>query len=195
MIGDFVGDWHWLAFRGAVALLFGLTALAWPGVTLWALVVLWGAFALADGIFALGSAILGDVETDRGWRAFLGVTGIGAGIVTFVWPAITALALLFVIAAWAFLIGLAQLTTAIRLRKEIDHEWLLGAAGLLAIAFAVLLVITPGEGALAITWAIGWFATLWGVIVLLLAGEVHHETRTPHRSDRAPARGTPHPAM
>lgn len=169
-----IGSWKSLALRGAAAVLFGLLTLIWPGPTLWALVLLWGAYVLVDGI-----SILGDVRTHapgtddrRGWLIFHGVTGIVAGVLTFIWPDITALALLFLIAAWAFVTGALEIIAAVRLRRVLPNEWLLAVLGVLSIAFAIGLVVTPGAGALVITWFIGWFALLAGAVRLGLAWRV-----------------------
>jgi uncharacterized membrane protein HdeD (DUF308 family) len=110
--------------------------------------------------------------------------------VTFIWPGITALALLYVIAFWAMLTGVLELVGAVRLRRELKHEWLLGLAGLLSIAFGVMLVITPGAGALVITWLIGWYALFVGGLLLALAWRLHRlqsELRQPHRGPVRPA--------
>ncbi len=174
MVILFIGDWRMLAVRGVAAVLFGVAALVWPDLTLWALVVLFGAFVLVDGVMALVAAFTRSQETE-GTRALLvlhGLLGIAAGAITFFWPGITALALLFVIAAWAFLIGVLRIVGAIRLRKVIDNEWLLGLTGLLWIALGAVLVVTPGTGALAIVWAIGLLALLAGVVELGLAWKV-----------------------
>jgi uncharacterized membrane protein HdeD (DUF308 family) len=169
-----LGDWRALALRGLVALAFGMLTLIWPDLTLWALVLLFGAFVLVDGMFTLAAVIRKEPETRdaRGWLIFEGIASIAAGVITFVWPDITALALLFVIAAWAFVLGALRLAVAIRLRHAIDDWWLPALSGALSIAFAVLLVITPGAGALAITWLIGWFAVFIGVLLLMLAFRV-----------------------
>ncbi|HZN16254.1 MAG TPA: DUF308 domain-containing protein, partial [Acidimicrobiales bacterium] len=110
------------------------------------------------------------------WVAFWGLTGIAAGVVTFVWPSITALALLVVIATWALLIGISQIAFAIAARKEIPRAWSVALRGVLLVVLGVLLVISPGDGALGITWAIGWFAFLFGTVQLWLASVVRHET-------------------
>lgn len=166
-----VGDWRALLIRGVAAVAFGILTLTWPGLTLWALVLLWGAFVLVDGVATLAAVLTRQPgsEDDRGLLVLRGTVGIAAGIVTFVWPDITALALLFVIAAWAFVTGLVELTAAVRLRRVVDHAWLLGLAGVLSVVFAVVLVITPGPGALVITWLIGWYALVWGGVLLALA--------------------------
>jgi len=176
MIVALVGNWKTLALGGAAAVLFGLLTLAWPGVTLWALVVLFGAWAFVDGVFRLMALATG-VPGARQHRTALiiqGILGIGIGIVTFIWPGMTALALLFVIAAWAFVFGVVEVAAAVQLRKVIENEWLLGA---LAILFAIALVITPGAGALVITWLIGWFALLSGTLRLALAWKLRQLER------------------
>jgi uncharacterized membrane protein HdeD (DUF308 family) len=167
-------DWRMLALRGLAAIAFGILALVWPDLTLWALVILWGAFALADGIFTLVAvATKAPATRARPWVFILhGLVGVAAGLVTFAWPHITALALLFLIAAWAVVTGALQLMAATRLRREIEGEWLLGLTGALSVLFGVLLVITPGAGALVITWLIGWFAVVYGVLVLAVAWRI-----------------------
>lgn len=164
-------DWRMVALRGVAALGFGILTLVWPGLTLWALVVLFGAYALVDGAVVLGAAIANRVPIgrSRGWLVFDGIVGVAAGIVTFAWPDVTALALLFVIAAWAIITGVVEISTAIELRQVIHNEWLLGLAGVASVVFGILLVITPGAGALVITWLIGWYALFFGVMLLSLA--------------------------
>jgi uncharacterized membrane protein HdeD (DUF308 family) len=167
-------DWRILALRGVAAIAFGVLALVWPGLTLWALVILWGAFALADGVLALVAVATKEPATRaRPWLFVLqGLVGIAAGIITFLWPGITALVLLLVIAAWAFLTGVMQLMAAVRLRRVIEGEWLLGLSGALSVLFAILLAIRPGDGALVITWLIGWFAFVFGALLLVLGWRV-----------------------
>ncbi len=176
MMRPYVGSWKRLAVSGVAAVLFGLATLVWPSVTLWALVVLWGAFAFVDGITALSAAITDRLLVHRGWVAFWGLTGIAAGVVTFLWPSITALALLVVIATWALLIGISQIAFAIAARKEIPRAWSVALRGVLLVLLGVLLVISPGDGALGITWAIGWLTFLFGTVQLWLASVVRHET-------------------
>jgi uncharacterized membrane protein HdeD (DUF308 family) len=168
-----LGSWRGVALRGIAAVVFGLVALIWPSLTLWALVVLFGAWALVDGIFAFVAFFSRDRPEGRVWLLLEGIAGVLAGVVTFAWPDITALALLYVIAAWAFVEGIFRIAAAIAWRKLIDHAWLLGLGGVLSIAFAALLVITPGAGALVITWLIGWAALVLGVWLLMLAARLH----------------------
>jgi uncharacterized membrane protein HdeD (DUF308 family) len=169
-----VGDWRAIALRGLAALAFGIFTLVWPHITLWALVVLFGAFVLVDGVFTLVAVIRNEPGTRqrRGWLIFEGIASVAIGIITFVWPDITALALLFLIAAWAFILGAVRLAAAIQMRREVEDWWLPALSGALSIAFAVLIVITPGAGALVITWLIGWFAVFIGVLLLMLAFRV-----------------------
>ncbi len=174
MIVTLIGNWRSLAMRGAAALLFGVLALLWPGLTVWALVLLFGAYVLVDGITIMGAVITGRPETRgrRGVLVFEGVVSIAVGILTFFWPGITALALLWVIAAWAFLTGVLEIVAAVRLRRVLEREWILGLIGVLSALFAVVLVVNPGAGALGITWAIGWYALLSGALYLALAWRV-----------------------
>ena len=176
MMRPYVGSWKPLAVHGVAAVLFGLATLVWPHVTLWALVVLWGAYAFVDGVTALSAAITDRLLLHRGWVAFWGVTGIAAGVVTFLWPSITALALAVVIATWALLIGISQIAFAIAARKEIPRAWTVALRGVLLVLLGLLLILSPGDGALGITWAIGWFATLFGGSQLWVASIVRHET-------------------
>lgn len=176
MMHSYIGSWKRLAVHGVAAVFFGLATLVWPSITLWALVVLWGAFAFVDGVTALSAAIADPLLVHRGWVAFSGVTGIGAGIVTFAWPSITALALLFVIATWSLLIGGSRIAFAVKARKQVHGAWTIGLGGALLILLGVLLVISPGAGAIGITWAIGWLAFLFGSLELWLAAIVRHET-------------------
>jgi uncharacterized membrane protein HdeD (DUF308 family) len=157
--------WWAVALRGLLAVLFGLAAFFWPGITLVTLVFLFGAYALVDGVFALVSAFRAD---DRWPLLFEGVVGIAAGVVAFVWPGITALALLYLIAAWAIITGILEIVAAVRLRKVIENEWLLALGGVASIILGVILVVAPGAGALGLVWAIGAYAILFGIALIAL---------------------------
>jgi uncharacterized membrane protein HdeD (DUF308 family) len=163
--------WWVVALRGALAVLFGVLALVWPGITLAALVLLFGGYALVDGVFALGNAFFGGARAEgrRPWLILEGVVGIIVGILTFVWPGITALALLWVIAAWAIITGVLEIATAIRLRRELRGEWMLIASGVLSVIFGLILAVRPGPGAVALVWVIGIYAIIFGVSLLFLA--------------------------
>jgi uncharacterized membrane protein HdeD (DUF308 family) len=170
-----IGSWRAVAARGVAAVLFGLLALIWPGITLHALVLLFGAFALVDGAMMLAAALTGgrDAQGRHLPLVLQGLLGVAVGIVTFVWPGITALALLLLIAVWAFMTGTLAIGAAIRLRRVIDNEWLLAASGGLSVLFAVALVAAPRSGALAVTWLIGFYALVYGVFLLGLAWRLH----------------------
>ena len=135
---------------------------------------------------ALSAAIADPLLRHRGWTAFWGVTGIAAGVVTFVWPSITAEALLIVIATWSLLIGGSQIVFAVRARKQVSDAWAIALGGALLVLLAVLLVLNPGAGALGITWAIGWFAFLFGIVQLWLASVVRRETHELTTADTHP---------
>jgi uncharacterized membrane protein HdeD (DUF308 family) len=165
---------HWWAFalRGVVAILFGVLAFAWPGVTLTVLVLFWGAFALVDGVLALVAAFRTD--HDHRWGLLLeGVVGIGAGIVTFVWPGLTALVLLYIIAVWALLTGVLELVAAVRLRKVVHNEWWLALSGIASVLFGLVLLAAPGAGAVAVVWLIAAYAIVFGILNLALALRLH----------------------
>jgi uncharacterized membrane protein HdeD (DUF308 family) len=165
--------WWLLVLRGVCAVLFGVLTFAWPGIALATLVLLFGAYALVNGIFTLVMAIRAPAGIPgKGTLIFLGLLGIAAGIVTFVYPGITALSLLWVIAFWAIFTGVFEIMTAVRLRKELTNEWLLILSGALSVVFGVLILARPGAGALSIVWLIGAYAILFGVMMLALAMRV-----------------------
>jgi uncharacterized membrane protein HdeD (DUF308 family) len=172
-------DWRALVIRGVAALLFGILALAWPGITLTALVLLYGAYALVDGAGALAAVLAQAPEAEgrRGPMAALGIVSIGAGIVTFVWPGITALVLLYVIAAWAVVTGAIEIAAAIHLRRVIEGEWRLAVAGVLSVLFGLVLVVAPVAGALAITWLIGVYAVAFGALTIAAGLELRRAER------------------
>ena len=178
MIRDFIGDWKWMAVRGTGALLFGLATLVWPHVTLFALVMLWGAFALVDGLAWLAVAVAGGAQRDRGWTVARGLAGVLAGGITLAWPSITALVLMWIIGIWALATGVVLIATAMRMRRVIGNEWAIGIAGGLSVFLALILFFAPGTGALAITWAIGWFAACFGVLGLGLAYRAWREGKS-----------------
>lgn len=162
--------WWLIALRGAIAVLFGILAWIWPGITLLALVVLWGVYSLADGVLSLITAFRWRDSGKPLWALIaVGLAGIAAGSVALLWPQITALVLLMFIAAWAIVIGIFQIVTAIRIRKEIDNEWLLGLSGTISVIFGVLMVASPGAGAIAVVWLIGLYAVFFGILLIGLS--------------------------
>ncbi|MBX9776953.1 MAG: HdeD family acid-resistance protein [Xanthobacteraceae bacterium] len=157
-------NWWLEVLRGVAAIIFGVLAFAWPGITLLTLVLFWGAFALVDGVLAIIAAVKGGNPMPRWWLAIVGVAGIAAGALTFLMPGVTLFVLLIFIAVWAIILGVMEVYGAIKLRKEIEGEWFLILNGLLSVVFGILLLWRPGIGALALVWIIGAYAIILGVI-------------------------------
>ncbi len=162
-----VPNWWLIALRGVVAIIFAFCTFFAPEISLTALVLLFGAYALADGAFAIAAALRGRGSNETWWLLILeGIAGIATGIAAALWPGITALALLYVIAIWAIITGGFEIAAAVRLRKVITREWLLGIAGLASIVFGVLLLLFPGPGALAVVFWIGAYALVSGSLMI-----------------------------
>ena len=175
-------NWGWVVLRGVAGVLFGVLAFLWPGITLAVLVIVWGAYALADGVLALIAAYRVRDQGKPFWSlVVVGLLGIAAGIVTFLWPGMTALVLLMFIAAWAFVMGIFQIIAAFRLRKEIQNEWLLAISGILSVLFGIIMFVQPGAGALAVIWVIAAYAIVFGILLIWLG------LRLKKRSERRPA--------
>jgi len=169
--------WWLLVLRGIAAIAFGVLTWIQPAISLAALVLLFGVYALADGLLGLWMALSGRKGNDHWWLLLLAsLVGIGAGLLTFTAPGITALALLFYIAVWAIATGVLQIVAALRLRREISGEWWLILAGLASVAFGVILLSRPGAGALAVLWLIAAYAIVFGVLELMLAFKVRSFT-------------------
>jgi uncharacterized membrane protein HdeD (DUF308 family) len=168
VLGELPRHWWVVALRGLAAIVFGILAFVWPGLTLTVLVLLFGAYAIVDGVLALYAALRSGGK--QVWVSLLeGVVGIAAGLVAFFLPGLTALALLFVIAAWAIVTGVLEVIAAVRLREVIEHEWMMIFSGALSVIFGILLVAQPGAGALAVVWLIGTYAVIFGVSLVVLA--------------------------
>jgi len=162
--------WWLMAIRGLLAVLFGLAAIVWPRLTLFVLVILFGAYALVDGVVAVIVSFQERKNVRQWWVVLLGgIAGIIAGVLTFVWPAITALVLLYLIAAWAIVTGILEIAAAFSRRLPIAHEWTLVLAGILSVLFGVLLAILPGVGLLSLVWLIGIYALAFGVVLIIRA--------------------------
>jgi uncharacterized membrane protein HdeD (DUF308 family) len=170
LLRDVLARYWWLILlRGIAAIIFGVLAFVWPGITLVTLVLLFGAFTLVDGVLSLGHAIMGGNVGSRWWLALIGVLGILVGLMAFVQPAYFALVLLVFMASWAIVLGVFQIIGAIRLRKEIDNEWAIGLSGALSVLFGVVLLVAPGAGALAFIWVIGVYAVVFGILLVMAA--------------------------
>ncbi|GCE09625.1 HdeD family acid-resistance protein [Dictyobacter aurantiacus] len=163
-----IRDYHWsLLFRGVIAILFGILALGWPGKTLLLLVVLFGAYAIVDGIANVFSAIRGRSLHNWGLLLLEGIVSILAGIIAFVWPGLTALAFVYVIAAWAVITGIAEVVAAFSSQLNVGTDWWLALAGLASIIFGIWIAIQPRLGLLAVIWLIGFYAIIFGVLFLV----------------------------
>jgi uncharacterized membrane protein HdeD (DUF308 family) len=160
--------WWAIVIRGLCALVFGILCFVWPIATIGALVFLFAAYALIDGVFAIVSAFTSHEGSMRWFLLLEGVFGIAAGILTFAWPGITAFVLLYFIAGWAIITGILEIIAAIRLREVITGEWLLILSGIASVIFGVLLFLYPGAGALAVITIIGAYAVVFGILLLVL---------------------------
>jgi uncharacterized membrane protein HdeD (DUF308 family) len=166
MLDDLARNWWLILLRGVLAIIFGVLTFVWPGITLFTLVIMYGVFALMDGVLAIVAAIRGGLPAPRWWLALVGIFGIAAGVLTIGYPQITALVLLLFIAGWAIATGVMQIYGAIKMRHEIEGEWLLIASGALSVIFGLMLAAWPGAGALAMVLVIGSFAILYGILLI-----------------------------
>ena len=166
--------WKWIALRGAAALIFGILAIFQPWAAIWSLALLWGAFAMADGVFALMGGWRMHKQGLRWWPYLVfGIIGVVAGFITLIWPAITAITFIYILGFWALFGGISEIVAAVRLRKEIQDEWLLALAGGISVIFGLLILLRPlPEGVVAIAWLIGFFAIITGILQLMLAFKV-----------------------
>lgn len=162
-------NWWLILLRGIVSILFGIAAISWPGLTLVTLVLLYAAFAFVDGVFALGAAVMGPQIAPRWWLVIVGLISIGFAIATYAHPKLTAILLVMLIGAWSVARGVMEIVGAIQLRKEIDNEWWLIAAGVISVLFGIAVLVAPGQGALAMILVIGVFAIVEGVMLVLLS--------------------------
>lgn len=158
---------HWwvVLLRGVLAILFGILAFAWPGLSLLILVTLVGVYALFDGVFAVVAGVKGK------WTSLviLGVLGIAVGLMALLRPGVTAISLIWILAVWIMVAGAMQVGNALRLRKEVQGEWLWILSGVLMIGLGVIFFLNPGAGLLSITWLIASLAIVWGVLLVMLS--------------------------
>ena len=165
MVRTLAQHWWVLLLRGLLAILFGVLTYARPGFTILLLVTFWGAYALVDGIFEL----IAGVRAKWGSLILLGLIGIAAGIIALLRPGLTAVALIWVLAFWAIIAGIMQISAAIRLRREVQGEWLWILSGVLTVALGVLFLTRPDEGILSVTWLIATLAIVWGILLVMLS--------------------------
>jgi uncharacterized membrane protein HdeD (DUF308 family) len=165
MVEAMTRNWGAIALRGVIAVLLGVIAIVWPGPTVAVLVLLLGAFALVEGV----TNIVAGVRGREGWAIAEGIISLAVGILIVIWPGITALALLYVIAAWAIITGILRIVAAIQLRRVIRNEWLLVGSGVASIVFGLIAALFPGAGILALIWLLGAWMIVVGVLLIALA--------------------------
>jgi len=179
--------WGWVVTRGVLGVLFGLIAFSRPGAMAFSMVLIFGCYAFASGIATIiASARSGRAGESWGTLLFEGLLWIAAGVAALLWPASTALAFVWLIGAWALVTGVLEIMSAIKLRKHIEHEWLLAIAGAVSIAFGLLMFYRPIAGGLAVVWWLGAYALLFGVMQIVLGfrlrsyrrGALHRELPT-----------------
>jgi uncharacterized membrane protein HdeD (DUF308 family) len=185
MTGILTRNWWAFALRGIVAIALGLLAFVVPGPTLVALIAVFAAYAIFDGVIAIvaGASSPG---RPRWWIIFGGIAGIAIGVLTIISPGTTAIALVLLIGVWAIVTGVGEVVSAYTMRAVIDREWLLALSGVISVGFGVLLLVAPGSGVLAVLWLIGYYAIFAGVMYLAMAFRLR---RLANRAD-APAAGT-----
>jgi uncharacterized membrane protein HdeD (DUF308 family) len=170
MVTESNRGWWLLILRGICAVLFGILAFVWPGITLASLVLLFGAYALANGVLAMVMAFKAPKGSPgKGLTVILGLLSIGAAVITILFPGITALSLVFIIAAWAIVTGAFEVAAGVALRKLMSGTWVLVLSGVLSVIFGMLLFLMPAAGALSLVWLIGAYALVFGVLLLASA--------------------------
>ena len=170
---QFIGrNWWLVVLRGICAILFGVLAFTWPGMTLGVLILMFGIYAFVNGILAFAAAFSNSTGTPWWILALEGLMSIAAALAILLYPGITALVLLVVIAMWAIVTGVIEIAAAIQLRKEIEGEIWLGLAGVASIIFGAALLARPGVGALAVVWMIGAYAVMFGVLLIAMGFHV-----------------------
>jgi len=189
MLNVYTHNWWALALRGLAAVIFGVLAFVMPIATWTALVLLFGVYALVNGIFAIIGGIRAPKDYKRWWALLiLGIFSVIAGVLAFIMPDVTSLALLVMIASWAMATGIFEVVAAIQMRKYITGEWLMALSGILSVVFGVLLLINPFAGMLAIVWIVGIYALMFGILMLILGFKLRGLEHSTHHP------GTPHPA-
>ena len=164
-----------LAVAGVASIVFGATVLLWPGISLLSLTLVFGAFAFVYGTFAIGAGLYLVAHRSTDWAPYVaaGVAGVIIGVITYLHPGITDLTLVYLVAAWAFVIGVFEIMAAIDMWRTLPGAVWLGVAGALSVVFGIVVAFRPGAGMLAILWVIGFYAILAGVTRLVAAYRIH----------------------
>ena len=170
-MANYIYQNRWLiGLRGVLAILFGVLAIIWPGVTATVLVYLFAGYVIVDGVLTIASSIRNRETNDRWWVGLLeGLVSILAGVAAILFPGMAAITLVFLIAIWAIITGLLEIVAAIRLRREIDNEWMLGLSGVVSLIAGVIMIINPGVGVLGVVWVIDAYAIFFGILMIALA--------------------------
>jgi uncharacterized membrane protein HdeD (DUF308 family) len=181
-------NWWAVVLRGVLGVVLGLVSFAWPGVTLVALAFLFAAYALIDGVVSIIGAVRA-MEGHERWGALVleGIVGIGAAAVTIVWPPVTVLALVYIMAAWSIITGSLEIAAAIRLRRMISGEWLLILSGLASLLFGVLVILAPIAGALVLALWVGAYWLIFGVLLISFGFRMRSWERHGMADGRTPA--------
>jgi uncharacterized membrane protein HdeD (DUF308 family) len=170
MVNALARNWWALLIRGIAAVIFGVLAFAWPGATIVAIIILFGAYAFVDGVFAIVAAVRAAQSHERWWPFLLeGIVGIAIAAIVYFEPRVAGLALYLTVAAWAFITGILEIAAAIQLRKQIANEVWLILGGILSLLFAGLMIWRPGSAAIAIVWVIGAYAIMFGIAMIALS--------------------------
>lgn len=191
-------NWGWMAARGVLVALLGLTVLVWPGPSLASLIVLFGTILLVDGVAALVYAASGGRSAKgNAWPLVLaGIAGVAGAVISYVWPEITAGTILLIIAFWAIARGVLEIVAYVELRNTLRSSWLLALSGTLALIFGLVLLVWPVAGLQVLAWIVGVYAILAGAVFLGLALRMRQalhsdEHDTPHHPTRSPGEPTP----
>jgi uncharacterized membrane protein HdeD (DUF308 family) len=169
MIAVLAKNWWAVGIRGVIGILFGLVALFLPGATMLSLVLVFAAYAFVDGVFAIVSAVRAARERERwGYLLLEGIVDIAAAAVAVLWPGITVVAFVFVVAFWAIFTGVLELMAAFRLDFIDGRGWLI-FGGIVSVLYGVLLIVAPMIGAVVLTWWLGAYALVFGVCLVVLA--------------------------
>ncbi len=187
MVSALSRNWWLVLLRGVLAILFGILAFVWPGITWLTLIIIFGVYAIVDGAVAVDTGLSRTQESPRWWHFLLeGLISIAAGVVALILPELATLVLIYIIASWAVITGILEIVAAIRLRNEISNEWLLGLGGLVSIVLGVFLFLEPVAGSIAIIWTIAAYALIFGILLVILGIRLRN-WRTPNTRETIPS--------
>lgn len=180
-------NWWVVEVRGVLAILFGLITFFWPDLSFLLLILTFGAYAMADGVFAMLTGVTSSKYSPRWWVFLLeGVVSFAAGLIAILRPDLAAAVLIAILAAWAIVTGALEIAAAIRLRREITNEWMLALGGFVSIALGVLLFLQPAAGGLVLTLLIGAYALVFGILLIGLGIRLRKWDVRPSRSNQEP---------